>query len=142
MSDMNPIPEVRREEIRPRVVIAVKIDPDAPRVPATGVDELIAWLRDRLNEREVLLLHSHAIGAESPVPIRTLLAEVAAKRRILDEIVDEVNGLDFSVDQDRRVGIRDEATEPYVGDQLVRLLAQPYAGRPGWREEWQVSEGD
>lgn len=64
--------------------------------------------------------------------------EVAAKRRILDEIVDEANGLDMSVDLDRRVGIRDEKVEPYVGDQLVKLMAMPFAGREGYREEWRV----
>lgn len=68
-----------------------------------------------------------------------VLAEVEAKRRILDEIVDEANGIDLSVDMDRRVGIRDETVEPCLGDRLVRLLAQPYAGREGWLEKWSVN---
>jgi len=65
-----------------------------------------------------------------------VLAEVDAKRRILDEIVPEANGLDSSVDLDRRIGIRDQTVEPYCSDQLVRLLALPYADRPGYRDEW------
>lgn len=65
-----------------------------------------------------------------------VLAEIDAKRRILDEIVHEATGLDMSVDLDRRVGTRDTDAEPYLGDQLLRLLALPYAGRDGYREEW------
>jgi hypothetical protein len=65
-----------------------------------------------------------------------VLAEVDAKRRILDEVVEDATGLDMSVDLDRRTRPRDEVTEPYLGDVLVRLLALPYADRPGYREEW------
>jgi hypothetical protein len=64
------------------------------------------------------------------------LAEVDAKRRILDEVVDEATGLDMSVDGDRRVGPRDTTTEPYLGTVLLRLLALPYADHPDYREEW------
>jgi hypothetical protein len=65
-----------------------------------------------------------------------VLAEVEAKRRIIADIVDEATWLDLSCDMDRRIGPRDEATEPYLGDQLAKLVAQPYAGRPGWRDDW------
>lgn len=65
-----------------------------------------------------------------------VLAEVEAKRRILAEVVDDANGLDISVDLDRRVGTRDETAEPYLGDQLAKLLALPYVGHPDYREEW------
>lgn len=45
-----------------------------------------------------------------------VLAEVEAKRRILDEAI-------------RLMG--------YDGEfEFLELLAQPYAGREGWREEW------
>lgn len=65
-----------------------------------------------------------------------VLAEVDAKRRILDEVVDEATGLDMQVDGEFRVGRRDEKAEPYLGDVLVRLLALPYADRPGYQERW------
>jgi hypothetical protein len=64
------------------------------------------------------------------------LAEVDAKRRILDEIVDEATGIDMQLDGEFRVGPRDRATEPYLGDTLAKVLALPYADHPGYREEW------
>lgn len=68
------------------------------------------------------------------------LADIWAKRRILDEVVDEANGLDMQVDGEFRVGRRDETAEPYLGDVLLQLLALPYADRPGYREEWRLAE--
>jgi hypothetical protein len=26
--------------------------------------------------------------------------------------------------------------EPYIGDQILRALALPFANHPDWREEW------
>jgi hypothetical protein len=116
----------------------------------SGVDDLIAFLRARLDEDERVALDGerywHGIRVESATeaeenhvrrwdPAR-VLAEVEAKRRILDDIVGEATGLDMSVDMDRRIGARDEATEPYLGDQLLRLLGLPYADHPDYREEW------
>jgi hypothetical protein len=51
-----------------------------------------------------------------------VLAEVEAKRRILDWI--------------DRTAISDQVTWSFVAEAPIRLLAQPYAGQPGWREEW------
>ena len=67
-----------------------------------------------------------------------ILADIASKRRILDEVVDEATSLDMSVDNDRRIGPRDMATEPYLGDMLLRLLAAPFSGEPGYDERWSV----
>lgn len=49
-----------------------------------------------------------------------VLAEVEAKRRILDAASDL---------QER---------EGRYAEDFVRALAQPYAGQPGWREEWRA----
>lgn len=65
-----------------------------------------------------------------------VLADIESKRRILNEVVDEATSLDMSVDNDRRVGPRDEVAEPYLGDMLLRLLAAPFSGEPGYKEEW------
>lgn len=65
-----------------------------------------------------------------------VLAEIDAKRRILDDIVPDADGLDMQVDGEFRVGRRDLAAEPYLGDALMQLLALPYADRPGYRSEW------
>jgi hypothetical protein len=64
-----------------------------------------------------------------------VLAECEAKRRIID-LAEEASGFDMAVDNDRRVGPRDMVEEPYIGDQILRALAQPYRDHPDWREEW------
>ena len=51
-------------------------------------------------------------------------AEVEAKRRILDEL------------WDHDAGLATEHTAPRTAHAVLRLLALPFAGRPGFREEW------
>lgn len=65
----------------------------------------------------------------------TVLARIAADREIL-ALADEASGLDSQVDGEFRLGRRDLAVEPYVGDLILRQLAAPHADRPGYREEW------
>lgn len=75
-----------------------------------------------------------------------VLAEVDAKRRILDE-----HGASGGTcrtccgepDREVRWDGEEEAVEWARADKpwpcpTVRLLAQPYAGRDGWREEWRT----
>jgi len=64
-------------------------------------------------------------------PVR-VLAEVAAKRRILDE-----HNLGYIGSRECRCcsDKRGDDVEPYPCP-TVRLLALPYADRPGYREEW------
>lgn len=81
-----------------------------------------------------------AIGPDVAVHIARhhptrVLAEVDAKRQII-ELAEEANGVDMQVDGDRRIGSRDEVSEPYVGDQILRHLARPYDHHPDYREEW------
>jgi hypothetical protein len=66
-----------------------------------------------------------------------LLAECEAKRRII-ELAPDATGLDAQVDSEFRVGWRDTATEPYIGDVILRALALPYADHPDFRDEWRV----
>lgn len=90
----------------------------------SGMDELVTWLRARLDDDERVAraatywgdlplghlasdLEAHLIHWMPP----RVLAEVEAKRRILDAYEDETG-------------------------YLLRLLALPYADRPGYREEW------
>lgn len=82
-----------------------------------------------------------------------VLAEVEAKRRILDlhigahdctEIHTGVYPDDWPADAgwgkagERRAHAANEHFEADQPCPTVRLLAQPYAGRDGWREEWQA----
>lgn len=123
-----------------------------------GMEDLVTWLRAQLDEdkrvaRQVMAepggfyieaetddVNVMTIGAHvyrwTP---KRVLAEVEAKRRILD-LADDATSLDMSVDMDRRVGRRDETKEPYVGDEILRQLALPYDDRPGYREEWRPSD--
>jgi hypothetical protein len=66
-----------------------------------------------------------------------VLAECEAKRRIV-ESADEATGLDLQVDSEFRVGRRDTAKEPYLGDVILRALASVYANHPDFREEWRA----
>lgn len=54
-----------------------------------------------------------------------VLAEVEAKRGLITEVVQ----LDQSADVDAGP----------TAAAIARLLAQPYAGREGWRDDWSVS---
>ncbi|MFE1321615.1 DUF6221 family protein [Kitasatospora phosalacinea] len=63
-----------------------------------------------------------------------VLAEVNAKRRILDELLDEIDERDRTY----QVEYWDHFMGPYrpLTDQLLRLLALPYATHPDYRPEW------
>jgi hypothetical protein len=114
----------------------------------TGMDDLVTWLRAQLDEDERVTRQVIAepggfyIEAETEdVNVMTvgayvyrwtpkrILAEVDAKRRILDEhrlvAADDVPGL-------VQCGL-DGETMPC---DHVRLLALPYADRPGYDESW------
>lgn len=124
----------------------------------SGVDELVAFVRrcvddeqDALNQqafgRMVAETRGTNVDAILVPPLAQLgsmgdpervLAEVEAKRRILLDY-------EFAASAVRRTATPLNREDPgmralYAGrDALastVRLLAQPYAGRDGWREEW------
>jgi hypothetical protein len=91
------------------------------------VDDLVMFVRACLDEDErawemvaargvVQLLHGEPLAPR-------MLADVAAKRAILD--------LHKNID-----GLCDRCYMDTAPCETVGLLAQPYAGRPGWREEW------
>jgi hypothetical protein len=68
-----------------------------------------------------------------------VLAECAAKRAIIEQ-ADEATGLDMSVDNDRLVGIRDMAKEPYCGDLILRSLAAVYSDHPDYDPAWALTD--
>lgn len=68
-----------------------------------------------------------------------VLADCKAKRRIV-ELAEEASGLDMQVDSEFRVGPRDKASEPYVGDVILRALAQPYADHPDYDPAWHLTD--
>jgi hypothetical protein len=101
------------------------------------VDELVAWLRQQLDvdewawqmvaARDVVQL----LNGEPLAP--RMLAEVAAKRAILDHYEQWAATL-----RETPEGWTPETATAYrmAMEWNVRQHAQPFAGRPGWREEW------
>lgn len=114
----------------------------------SAVDELITWLRAQLDDDERVARAAwpdctpddprasdediRHIARWDPARV---LAEVEAKRRILDLAPAAVMRALGTQDPDFRDGYLD------AHEEAVKLLAQPYAGRPGWREEWRAEGG-
>ncbi|WP_199562112.1 DUF6221 family protein [Micromonospora deserti] len=127
-------------------------------------DELVTWLRAQLDDDERIAREAgyraiawpangtwHLEGVEHYVvgeeeafchphnvehiarhdPAR-VLAEVDAKRRILDFL--SVAQIDVSRPGQPPEFVPGEA--PPIAHPVLRLLALPYAGRPGYRDEW------
>lgn len=63
-----------------------------------------------------------------------VLAEVEAKRQILDEVVPEIDGMDERINGEW--GIGPIAEDDYASVPLLKLLGLPYAGHPDYRQEW------
>lgn len=124
------------------------------------MSDLVTWLRAQLDEDERVVRQLLAepggfyIEAETPdVNVmsigaytarwepKRMLAEVEAKRRILDDYADadHLQRVGWENDEPSKFeyAAREEALE-----KVVKLLAQPYAGRPGWREEWGARHPD
>lgn len=91
----------------------------------------------QLGEHEDLLITndsgvSRHIERHDPARI---LAEVGVKRQVI-ELAEHASALDVDVDGQFRIGARDTVTEPYIGDEILRHLALPYADHPDYREDW------
>lgn len=84
----------------------------------------------RLRARDVFPAEAEHIARHDPTRV---LAEVDAKRRILDEVVPEVAGLEARIDGEWGVGT---VTTDGADDMLLRLLALPYANHPDYQTEW------
>jgi hypothetical protein len=108
--------------------------------------DLVAFVRAALdeNERAASAIHDISVcqlainGPADPrwgwecdcgYPAR-VLAEVAAKRAILDVLTSREKAGDSEESLWHKIGYDRAAFD------VIRQLAQPYAGRPGWREEW------
>jgi hypothetical protein len=79
-------------------------------------------------------------------PPKRMLAEVDAKRRLLNahswphECIAFTGGGEHSVVDGQPWELWEpESTDDHGPCFVVRTLAQPYAGRDGWREEWHAA---
>lgn len=85
------------------------------------MDELVTWLRAQLDEDERALYLAGATGERWPHPgFRWLINDIGAKRRIIDWAIKFMEG-DYA---------------PW-NETCLRLMALPYADRPGYRDDWQ-----
>lgn len=114
------------------------------------MSDLAAFLSARLDEDEqavrsvltdgtdweVIVICQMGVTAHLPArehierwsPAR-MLAEVAAKRRMLDDLYPEVKGADEAIEGEWN-------SSPDNADALLEMLALPYAGHPDYRQEW------
>src|SRR5258706_16287437 len=111
--------------------------------------DLAKFLNDRLDEDQAaakaafgpgIALNWPALPAAVDVfidrygPLRAV-REVEAKRKIL-HLAYEATGLDLQVDQEFRVGMRDEEAEPLIGDLIKRALAAVWSDHPDFDPAW------
>ncbi|MGW0495058.1 DUF6221 family protein [Streptomyces sp. NPDC003007] len=124
--------------------LGAQLDTDATRATSAGGD---AWRRQDHPSETVAVYDSKGepvvYDEGSPTeeqqahivewdPAR-VLREIDAKRRIVAEIVPAMNEMDEQIH-----GEWGSSYDPidYESETLLRLLALPYADRPGYREEW------
>lgn len=93
-----PGPWVTQGEVRETYVVS-----------SAGIAVATGWLRD-----------AEHIARWDP---KRVLAEIEAKRGILDELDSMITGWTYEETKD-------------FGRDILKTLALPYAGRDGWREEW------
>lgn len=104
------------------------------------MSDIVAFITARLDDLEGFLSTTpdevEWIG-DRFVAIRTLLlADVEAKRRIV-ELADEASDIDQSLDAEFiAAGSRDLSKDPYVGERILRALALPWANHPDYDERW------
>jgi hypothetical protein len=100
--------------------------------------DLITWLRQQLDQQQAGLEQElrEYLGTHPEHGIRFRLAEVEAKRRILD--LHHETELESEPDHDPMGAGCAECGHFDWPCETIRLLAQPYAGRDGWQEQWHV----
>ena len=100
-------------------------------------DDLVTWLRAQfdMREKEIALIAKLANAPEEHT--RMLLAEVDAKRRIIEGILAIKRPTRQQMPSSSR-GTHYPARPvgPDPRPHLLALLALPYADRPGYRDEW------
>ncbi len=107
--------------------------------PVVTVSDLAGWLLARLDEagQDADDVHDtyrcDSVGSDPSTPFpcdcgypTRILARAAADRRIV-----ELHG-----DQHECPDWQNSSAYPYIGCDTLRLLALPYAGHDGYREEW------
>lgn len=110
------------------------------------MSDLVAWLRAQLDEEERDIQQSRAL---SPTDLHwsmpdwlhrdRMLAEIEAKRRIIE--LHQVVAFEDEDMSDQGLGCQECGWSAEYADrggwcETIRLLALPYADRPGYKEVW------
>jgi hypothetical protein len=90
-------------------------------IAVTPFDTLTAWLLAQLSADEADILEDG----------RDLTARLHADVELKRDLVEWAQGIEYL----RSVGDPKAPVEP-LGEAVVRIIAERYAGRPGWDEEW------
>lgn len=90
----------------------------------------IAYLAATSGKREIEERNAAHIARWDPARV---LAEIEAKRRILDEYETVCAEVRDPKSAEHRANAR---ARQFALEGVLRLLASAYAGEPGWREEW------
>jgi hypothetical protein len=115
--------------------------------PSPGVDDDGAvWLHVRPGGNAVIVRYRDSVagyddmaklrnwaGAENGWTQARVLAEIDAKRRILSDVLPTMRADEIRIAGEWGIG---SGQVREASDDLLSLLALPYAGRPGYREEW------
>lgn len=108
-------------------------------IPSVFDGHDVEIVRDFHGERILIDGHPYPIEkwreiATEPAPDPDVIADLGAKLRILDEIVPEIGKLEDAADGEWGVG---DCATLGLNEQLLRILAQPFAGHPDHKgEEW------
>jgi hypothetical protein len=105
-----------------------------------GMTDLVTWMRAQLDAEEWLFGHwpgdvATKVGSPDGINIARWdstrgLAEAAAKRQLLDWFE---RTADWASDNNMW---------NYEGDEALKILALPYADRPGYLDEWRPATAD
>ncbi len=118
------------------------------------IDGIVEFVQARLDDQERIahaaaeaFLHGDRVGIDpyamhpsvrmhvySWTPAR-VLREIQAKRRILTEVVAQIDGMDQQIISEWG----SSQGEPDESHLLLRLLAAPYDSHPDYRPEWSTS---
>jgi hypothetical protein len=121
-------------------------------------DDIVAWLEARFRDLENAIETELETHAPLYTPAAQLLADIASKRAILAEVmswqhdyipedswyscaqaVDSQDGEPGSgCGDDARANTGCDCGLDHRRDRFLRLLAQPYRGVDGWRDEWAI----
>jgi len=114
---------------------------DEGRIAQAALDEAVAGDPSSLDDQGRLVIGDRAVNVWATAHLgrwhpRRALAEVEAKRRILDLHAASGHDCMFGLDGDAIHGYADHENPEYGPCDTVKLLALPYAALPGYRTEW------